>query len=249
MYSEILAAGVFTQDDASAFTKLKEAKIDAALQAMASGLRTRFNDKITDLEQRKSFVYLLARFVKSFHFLTCFFTYPPELREFADFAEFIGPQLIKQGSVSDLMKQIRRTEVTKASVQFQGVVTSTGPTKQSPGKGKKSSGVPPKKVSVQEMIAEIREKYVISDDEALYIREVTEEKSKDENIRATVQTHRDDRIYLESSFQGQVNGQIQSAYAERGRYDELADDRYTDTGAIFDIMALTVIQNHLVLTA
>ena len=31
-----------------------------------------------------------------------------------------------------------------------------------------------------------------------------------------------------------------------GRYDELADPKYTDTGGIFDIMAVTVIQTQLV---
>ena len=62
--------------------------------------------------------------MKSFHFLTCFFTYPPEIKEFATFAEYVGPQLIKQGSVSDLMKQIRQTEVIKAAVEYQGEVTT-----------------------------------------------------------------------------------------------------------------------------
>ena len=99
------------------------------------------------------------------------------------------------------------------------------------------------------MIAEIRATFEISDEEALYIKEVTEEKTKDDVIRETVQTHKDDRVYLEGSFQGQVNGQIQSAYAERGRYDELADDKYTDSGAIFDIMAVTVIRHHLLRAA
>jgi type I restriction enzyme R subunit len=190
-------------------------------------------------------VYLLARFVKSFHFLTCFFSYPPEIREFAAFAEYIGPQLIKEGSMSELMKQIRATDVVKASVQYQGEVRTAGSVKLKSGTGKKSAGPPLKKVSVQDMIAEIRATFDISDEEALYIKEVTEEKTKDGAIRETVQTHKDDRVYLEGSFQGQVNGQIQSAYAERGRYDELADEKYTDSGAIFDIMAVTVIKHHL----
>ena len=42
-----------------------------------------------------------------------------------------------------------------------------------------------------------------------------------------------------------MNGEIQTAYDERGRYEELADPKYTDTGGIFDIMAVTVIQHHL----
>jgi type I restriction enzyme R subunit len=190
-------------------------------------------------------VYLLARFVKSFHFLTCFFTYAPEIKEFATFAEYVGPQLIKEGTVSKLMKQIRQTEVIKAAVEFQGEVRSGGPMKLKPGKGKKGSGPPPKKVSVQDMITEIRARFDISDEEALYIREVTEEKAAAPVIRSTVTTHREDRIYLEGAYRGQVNGETQTAYDERGRYEELSDPKYMDTGGIFDIMAVTVIQHHL----
>ena len=42
-----------------------------------------------------------------------------------------------------------------------------------------------------------------------------------------------------------MNGVIQLAYNDIGRYEELADTKYTDTGGIFDIMAVTVIQHHL----
>ena len=250
LYKEILGAGVFTQADASALVKLVAANRDAQAQFTVSGLRARFQERIIDAEERKAFVYLLARFVKSFHFLTCFFSYPPELGEFAAFSEYVGPQLIKEGSVSELMKQIRATDVVKAAVQYQGEVrAATGTVKLRSGTGKKGAGPPPTKVSVQDMIAEVRAKFEITDEEALYIKEVTEEKTKDPAIGGTVQAHKDDRVYLEGPFQGQVNGQIQSAYAERGRYDELADEKYTDSGAIFDIMAVTVIKHHLSIAA
>ncbi len=245
LHSEVQKANVFTQEDAKNIVKLLAAGNDAQVQFAVSGLRARFQTKIADLEQRKEFVYLLARFVKSFHFLTCFFTYSPVIGEFAAFAEYVGPQLIKQGSVSELMKQIRQTEVVKAAVQFQGEVRSAGPIKLKSGTGTKGSGPPLQKVSVQDMIVEIRTKFAITDEEALYIKEVTDEKTKDPAIQATVQAHREDRVYLEGPFQNQVNGQIQAAYTERGRYDELADGKYTDPGAIFDIMAVTVIQQNL----
>ena len=87
------------------------------------------------------------------------------------------------------------------------------------------------------------------DEEALYIKEVTEEKAADPVIRSTVIAHRDDRVYLEGAYRGQVNGEIQTAYDDRGRYEELADPKYTDTGGIFDIMAVTVIQTHLAFAA
>ncbi len=245
LYAEILATDVFMQKDAADFAKLVATGTDAQVQFFVNALRTRFQVKIADTEERKAFVYLLARYVRSFHFLTCFFTYAAELKEFATFAEYVGPQLIKQGNVSDLMKQIRQTEVIKAAVEYQGVTTSTGTVKLRPGRGRKGTGPPPKKVSVQDMIAEFRTKYNISDEEALYIKQVTEEKIADPHIRTTIHAHRDDPVYLEGPYRGQVNGEIQTAYDDRGRYEELADPKYTDTGGIFDIMAVTVIDTHL----
>ena len=38
---------------------------------------------------------------------------------------------------------------------------------------------------------------------------------------------------------------IQDAYGARARYEELTDPKYTDEGAIFDIMAVTVIEHQL----
>jgi type I restriction enzyme R subunit len=250
LHAEILAAGVFTQNDAVDFVKLLATGTDAQVQFAVNGLRVRFQAKIAQLEDRKTFVYLLARLVKSFHFLTCFFTYPDEIKKFVSFAEYVGPQLIKQGTVSELMKQIRQTEVVKAAVEYLGEVRSAGgEVKPKPGTGKKGSGPPPKKVSVQDMIEEIRAKFDISDEEALYIKQVTEEKAADPVIRSTVRAHREDRVYLEGAYRGQVNGKIQDTYNGLARYEELADPKYTDTGGIFDIMAVTVIQSHLAIAA
>ena len=218
LYDEIIAAGVFTQKDASDLEALITGGTDAQLQFQVNALRTRFQDRIAGWEERKTFVHLLGRFVKSYHFLTCFFTFAAPVQEFAGFAECVGPQLIKAGTVSEMMTQIRASFVRYLA---------------------------PVKVSVQDVIAQIRIKYQITDEEALYIKQVTEEKIADPVIRSTVQAHRGNRIYLEGPYRGQVNGDIQTTYDARGRYDELADPKYTDTGGIFDIMAVTVIQTHL----
>jgi type I restriction enzyme, R subunit len=245
LHAEILAAGVFTQKDAADLLSLLKNGTDAQVQFQVNALQARFQAKLVTWESRKGFVYLLARFVRSFHFLTCFFTFPAEIREFAAFAEYVGPQLIKEGTVSDLMKQIRATEVIKAAVQYQGVMTSGGPVKLKPSKGKKAAGPPPTKVSVQDMISQIRAKFDITDEEALYIRQVTEEKVADPEIRATVQEHREDQNYLEGPYHEQVSEDIQTTYDGLERIEELADPKYTDRGGIFDIMAATVIQTHL----
>jgi type I restriction enzyme R subunit len=76
LHREIVDKRVFSVDDAAGFLQLVEKKSDAQIQARVAGLRTQFLNAIGDAEQRKEFVYLLARFVKSYHFLTCFVTFP-----------------------------------------------------------------------------------------------------------------------------------------------------------------------------
>jgi type I restriction enzyme, R subunit len=250
LHAEALAVGLFTQTDAHRFVSLAATGTDAQIQFAVNGLRVRFHAKFTAPDDKKTYVYLLARLVKSFHFLSCFFTYPDEIKEFVAFAEYVGPQLIKQGSVSELMKQIRQTEVVRAAVEYQGEVRNMGgDVKPRSGTGKKGAGPPLRKVSVHDMIDEIRAKFAISDEEALYIKQVTEEKVANPDIRGTVHAHRDDRIFLEGPYRGQVNGEIQVSYNDLARYDELADPKYTDTGGIFDIMAVTVIETHLTAAA
>lgn len=122
------------------------------------------------------------------------------LGEFVAFAEYVGPQLVKIGKVSDLMKQVGQTEVIKAAVEFQGVTTTGGEIKVKSGGGRKGIGPPIKKVSVQDMIDEIRSRFNISDEEALYIKQVTDEKADDPRIRATVAVHRENRVYLDGAY-------------------------------------------------
>jgi type I restriction enzyme, R subunit len=241
LYKQILKVGVFTQYDAKNLIKMLASNNDAVVQTIVNGLRMRFQSKIKEYEKRKEYVYLLARLVKSYHFLTSFFTYPLEIQEFVAFAEYVEPQLIKQGGVSELMKQIRATEVEKTAVKYIGEIKGFGSIKENTRKWKKG-GSPPKKISVHDMINEIQTRFNISEEEALYIKQVTNEKFLDENIKQTVVMHREDNVFLDETYKSQVNQDVQQTYAERGRYDELGDAKYTDTGAIFDIMAFTIIQ-------
>ena len=197
------------------------------------------------MEERKSYVYLLAKFVKSYLFLIHFFDFPAAVKQFASFAEYVGPQLIKQGSLSELMKLIRQSQVVKAAVTYQGVKHGGGMVKERLGGGGKGAAPPIRKVSVQDMISEIQRKFPISDEEALYIRQVTEKKVADAEIKETVLAHSGDPIFLNDAYRLQINMAIQEEYEDLGRYDELADEKYQDTGGIFDIMAVTVIQSQL----
>jgi len=120
-----------------------------------------------------------------------------------------------------------------------------GTIKPKPVKGGGGGQPPPKKVSVQDMINKITEQFEISDEEALYIKEVTQEKVEDESMQQTIDAHKDDAIFLDKVFKEQVNVQIQDAFAVRELYEQLGDPKYTDPGAIFDTMAHLVVQTSL----
>lgn len=242
LYEEIVGKGLFADSDADEFLKLLQGEgADAELQAAALKWRGRFNVGIREMDERKSFVHLLAKFVKSFHFLACFFEYPEEIGRFAAFADFIGPQLIKQGAISDLMKHIRKVELTKAAVKYRGV-KEVKPQTVKTRSGGTSGGALPKKVTIGDMIEKLRERFEISDEEALVIKEVCEEKIADPIIIRNIRLHRDDDVYLRQHYKPQVRTSIEGSYGERALYERLVDPKYTDEGSIFDTMAYTVIQ-------
>ena len=242
LYQEIVDKGLFTDVDAELYIKLLlDESADAKIQHEVVVWRGRFNNQFSEMDERKAFVYLLAKFVKSYYFLACFFEYPETLGRFVAFAEFIGPQLIKQGTVSDLMKHIRKVELIKAAVKYQGVSEITPQTIKGRSGGNGSSQPPPK-VSIADMLEKIKEQFQISDDEALVIKEVCEEKITDPIIVGNIQTHRKDEAYLFGYYKPQLRGSIIGSYEERGLYERLVDPKYTDEGSIFDAMAFTVIQ-------
>jgi len=240
-YEEIIKNGIFSPGNAEKIVDFIAENNDAQLQFTVNALRNRFQDKIDAIDDRKKFVYMLARFVKSYNFLTCFFTYPKHIGIFAAFSEYIGPQLIKQGSISELMKQVRQTSVVKACVKYKGEVSIPGKIKLKKGR-KGGGGSFSKKISIQDMIERISKEFQITDEEALYIREVTEEKMHDKNIQSTIAVHKEDTFYLKKNYVDHLYSLIQDAYKKQNHYDELYDSKYIDPGAIFDTMALTVIE-------
>jgi len=161
------------------------------------------------------------------------------------FAEFIQPQLIKEGAVSELMKAISKVKLVKANVIYKGVAENKpGTIKEPPGGGGgggNSTPSPVVKTSIQGTIDAIKEKYPISDEEALVIREVCEEKQSDETILLTIQRNKDRNHFLNEVYKPQIRQSIEQAYSQRGHDDEIYDDKYADNGAIFDMMAHSVL--------
>ncbi|MBF0472057.1 MAG: hypothetical protein HQL48_11880 [Gammaproteobacteria bacterium] len=218
LYKEIYDSGLFTDKDANEYLKLLQGEAaDAALQAEVVKWRGWFNARFSETDDRKAFVYLLAKFVKSFHFLVCFFEYPDAIGRFAAFTDFIGPQLIKQGTVSDLMKHIRKVELIKAAVKFQGVKEIQPQTIKTKSGGN-GGGQPPKKVTIGDMIEKLKEQFEISEEEALVIKEVCEEKISDPIIVGNIQSHWNDEYYLRDHYKRRRYGHPLRAVTKSGHF-------------------------------
>ena len=243
LYQGIIERGLFTEVDASHFVALLRQGQDAVIQTEVNRYRQRFLFQYDNLIERKAYVYELAKLVKAFNFLSSFYHYEAVIEQFVLFAEFIQPQLLKEGAISELMKAISKVKLVKANVSYKGVTENKpGTIKEPSGRGGgNATPSPVVKTSIQATVDDIRGKYPISDEEALIIREVCEEKQKDETILLTIQRNKDRNHFLNVVYKPQIRQSIEQAYSQRGHDDEIYDDKYADNGAIFDMMAHSVL--------
>ena len=242
LYEDILATGVFSKDEVETFASLVESGApDAVIQYRISALRTLFIARRPDLETRKDYVHLLMRYVKQIDFFRREYSFGKEMLALYVFANVAGRQLIKQGTLTDLMQAMRHTEVVRANVKFVGVRSGV-PVTLKPSRKGGGIGAPTAKITVQQMIDEITRNFKITDEEALFIKEVTDLKLQDPKVKEDVEQNKSDNDYLFGPYRRQVHEQISGIYQEHGRYDEAADEKYTSDGGIFDSMATTIIQ-------
>jgi len=248
LYRAIIGCGPFTDADASRLVGLLQQGQDAVIQTEVNRCRQRFLDSYDDSAARKAYVYELAKLVKAFNFLSSFYHYHAAIEQFVLFAEFIQPQLIKEGNVSELMAAISQVRLVKANVTYQGATDNQPGEIRKPrgsGGGQGALARPAAKASIQATIDGIKEKYPISDQEALIIREVCEEKQNDQTILLTIQRNKDKWQFLNDVYKPQIRKAIEAAYDQRGHVDEIYDDKYADDGAIFDMMAHSVLAHGL----
>lgn len=242
LYQEILSWNIFNQQTAEETVQIIESKNDADMESQASTSRTLFQSKVQNTEEANEYINLLKKFNGTEVFLSNFFEIPDKLERFSMFCEFIAPQLLKQGTESDLKKILKSIYVSKTGVSFVGEKTLTGEygKKSKPGNGSGPDHIA--KVTVSDVIKSIKEKYQISEEEAIVIQEVCDEKIKDSGIHTVIENNRNDESYLFENYQKELRNSIESSYMNRSLFDCLVDEKYIDPGSIFDIMSHTVIK-------
>lgn len=246
IYQDIIDRGLFNDTDAADFLALLKIGNGADISSKVNLLRERLRFFYETIADQKDYVYQLAKLVKAFNFLSSFYKYSQQIEQFVFFAEAIGSQLIKQGSESELMMDISTLLLSKAAVNFLGEMGFTPQDiKQISGKGGNTTPTPPPKTTIGDALAELKARYAITDEEAIIIREICEEKQADQEILATINYHKDRRIFLDDTVKNQIKASIKQAYEQREHFRELYEDKYIDEGAIFDMMANTVLTHGL----
>jgi len=248
LVEELKGYELFSDEQMTRLLELEKEKGEKDPEKMAyiSSLRGVFNKNFPTSEEKVGYVYLMFSLLKQYHFLSSFFEFNEETLVVAEFCDVIASQLIKGGGESELMKALKEVGVSKANVEYKGIKKlSTTESKRKGGGGSGGSSTPPPKATLNEMIVMLKKTYAISEEEAIVIREICEEKLDDKDIVDEITRHKKDEDYLRSYFSETLRHSIVNSYVNRDLEERIMDDIYDKEGAILDTMTGSIIRQGL----
>jgi type I restriction enzyme R subunit len=252
VYQAAIDTEVFSPADISRYVKaygeaedaakLRESELDALLSNINQDYKAQFSSFYSEADDRKAYIALLNRYIKLYYFIAQFFELEQSLHEFIVFAEVMANCLVKKGNTSELKLLLKHIEVSKGAVTYIGKSKNDNkPTTTSTAGGNTGgNGIP--KTTIEKAIEEIEQKYKISKEEAIFIREICAEVSKIEEIKIKVTDNKNNILFLRS-YEPTVQGKVTDNYIGRELWAQLDDPIYKDQGGIFSIMSRTVIDN------
>lgn len=252
VYQEAIDAEVFSAADITRYVQAygeaetaarsRESAADALLSNINQEYRKQFTAFFTEADDRKTYIALLNRYIKLYYFIAQFFELETGLHEFIVFSEAMASCLVKKGKTSELTLLLKHIEVSKGAVTYIGREDNQHETsKILDRKGQYGAKEIPK-TTIEKAIEDIEQKYKISKEEAIFIREICKEVSEIEEIKQKVTANKENILFLQS-YEPTVQGQVTNSYIERELWDQLDDPIYKDQGGIFAIMSKTVIDN------
>ncbi|MFK7905731.1 MAG: hypothetical protein AB8B69_11430, partial [Chitinophagales bacterium] len=169
-----------------------------------------------------------------------------QLNEFIVFAEVMGEILIRKGKTSELKEFLKKVELSKGAVKYQGTKTNltvvSDPKPKSGYKTTKGGNEIPR-TTIELALEEIKEKFQISDEDAILIKEIVEEVSDTTAVKANVIANKDNADYLKTSAEPRVQKEVKDEYIKRDLLDKLDDPMYVQKGGIISLIGKTVIRN------
>jgi len=257
VYEQLTNMTVFTDDEIETYitayreadeeAKKGESNKDALLSNINQDYRSIFKEKLPKVEDQKKYIGLLVRYTKLYYFLAQFYGLDYHLHEFIVFAEAGGQMLSNTGKTSELSQLMKNVELSKGAIKFHGQKTNMSVVKE-PRKtglsGERKSNEPPR-TSIQQALLDIEQKYEIGKEDAIIIKEVCEEVSKQYDLRNRVINNKDNDNYLKISIPPRVRTAVLTDYEKRDRYDVLENPMYVDRGGIISLMGKAIVRQIL----
>lgn len=256
LYDEIVNLNVFSEEeikiyvnayiDAELGARERNSTADAVLSNLNQDYRNTFAKKLPELEAQKNYVSLLRRYTKLYYFIAQFFELTTELHKFIVFAEVMGGTLIRKGKSSEMKEFLKKVELSKGAVKFRGTKTNlivVGKPKKKTGfkTGKGGQEIP--RTTIESAIKEIKEKFQISEEDAILIKEIVEEVSETTSTKEKVIANKNDNIFLKNSAEPRIQSEVKEEYIKRDLWDKLDNPIYIQKGGIISLIGKTVIRN------
>lgn len=246
-YNRFMNQEIFNEQEIVAFTKLvkettADPEKDSELMALSNIYRNKFREKIEDKERQKEIVNLLNRYVSDFYFISLFFQIPDKLVRFALFAEVIADKLIKKGSYSKLQEHIKSLLVEKSAVRYRGIISAPNTLNEAPRERFRGTrpNTPPPRQTISEVMEDLKNRFQISDEEALLINEVIEVLMKDETVVSRIINHINDELYL-NNYKGILIQRVKNYYSAHNWEERLIEGPYVNPGGIIEYIVQSVI--------
>jgi type I restriction enzyme R subunit len=257
VYDQVFEAEVFSEREVDQYiqayikaeeeAKKRESTADAILSNLNQEYREQFRNNLPAIEDQKNFVGILRRYTKLYYFIAQFFELPSHLSAFIVFSEVMSNLLIKKGKTSELKQILKNIDLSKGAVKYHGFKTNMSVVKDSKKTGAKvsSSGRHPPRTTIEEALLEIEQKYQISKEDAIVIKEICTEVSSRYKIKERILANKDNENYLKTSAAPKVRQEVKQGYITRELWDKLEDPVYIKRGGIISLMGKTIIKTVL----
>lgn len=257
VYDDIQTFNLFSTEEIETYIKAyieaetqaraRNSNADALLSNINQVYRAKFKTALPDIEKQKEYIGLLRRYTKLFYFIAQFFELEKTLKDFIVFAEVMSNLLMKQGKTSELTQLLKNIDLSKGAVEFVGQSENPNNPINSNKTGAKigTGNITSPRTTIQQAIEEIKEKFQISDKDAIVISEICEEVSNKAEIKEPIISNRNNPIYLRISARPRVRSEITNNFMRRQMYEKLAEPIYFDKGGIISLMGKVIIKNVL----
>jgi len=222
----------------------RKSKADALLSNINQTYRTQFKERLPDIDAQRNYIGLLSRYTKLYYFIAQFYQLEQHLHDFIVFAEAVSAMLLKRGRTSELTQLLKYVELTKGAVRYEGQKKNPTTAAEPKATGTRTGvgGQEPPRSTIEAALKGIKEKFNISDEEALVIREICTEVSNQYELKERIIANRENEDYLKQTARPKVRSEITDAYLRRDLWQKLEDPIYIDRGGIISLMGRSVIE-------